>query len=239
MFEQYNRQIKHIDRCEQKIDQQEEAIKKTRQDLAQSKIALWGTPGSAFYGLKKPGKFKCLKYISDEYNVCPDIIETIQNLVIKKDNDNNIDKLKEQYMNPDYEYETWRGSDNRHPHRLKQYSNGKGWFQDDYRRPCDTYNNPSYDCPTKYSPAFKGKINIGGIEYDTRTQSWRYGVGQVNTCFPSLALSRKSSVGGQFDDCVKIIKKDDLIKACEHYTCVPYKSSWNRKQLWQHLMKYA
>ena len=240
MFEKYNRQIKHIEYAEGNLAHQEEAVKNTKQDIAQSKIALWGTPGSAFYGLKKPGKFKCLNYISDQYNVCPDIIETIQNLVMKKDKDNNMDKLKEQYMNPDYNYDTWRGSDSRKPHRLKQYNNGGGWFKDDYRRPCDRYRNPSYNCPINYTPAFKGMLKIGGIEYDIRSEAWRFDVGQVNTCFPSVALSRKSSVGGKFDpDLVKILKKDDLIKACEHYTCVPYKSSWNRKQLWQHLMKYA
>lgn len=243
MFEKYNRQIKHIDYAEQDIVRQEELIKKTKQDLAQSKIALWGTPGSAFYGLKKPGKFKCLKYISDEYNICPDIMETIQNLVMKKDKDNNMKNYKEQYMNPDFNYETWRGNDSRKPHRLKQYKNDTGWFKDtDYRRPCDKYRNPSYDCPIKYTPAFKGMIKIGGIEYETRYQAWRYdaGVEQVNTYYPTVALTRQSSMGGKFDpDLVKVLKKDDLIKACEHYTCVPYKSSWNRKQLWQHLMKYA
>ena len=244
MFEKYNRQIKHIDYCEEHIAQQEDLIKKTKQDLAQSKIALWGTPGSAFYGLKKPGKFKCLKYISDEYNICPDIMETIQNLVMKKDKDNNMDKLKEQYMNPDFNYETWRGNDSRKPHRIKPYSSGNGWYLDrDYRKPCNYHRYNKYDrdeIPIKYTPAFKGMIKIGGIEYDMRSCSWRAGIGGLENYYPTVALSRQSSMGGKFDpDFVKILKKDDLIKACEHYTCVPYKSSWNRKQLWQHLMKYA
>ena len=242
MFEKYNQLSNHIVYAEGHLAQQEYLIKKTRQDLAQSKIALWGTPGSAFYGLKKPGKFKCLKYISDEYNICPDIMETIQNLVIKKDKDNNMKNYKEQYMNPDFNYKTWRGNDSRKPHRLKQYSDGDWFKDDDYRRPCDYYPKNKYDRtdhPIKYTPAYKGMIKIGGIEYETRSELWRTNVGQLNNYYPTVALTRQSSMGGKFNCDVKVLKKDDLIKACEHYTCVPYKSSWNRKQLWQHLMKYA
>jgi len=242
MFEKYNRQIKHIDFTEEQLAIKEELIKKTKQDLAQSKIALWGTPGSAFYGLKKPGKFKCLKYISDQYNVCPDLMETIQNLVIKKDKDNNMEKLKEQYMNPRFDYKIWCNSaDDRIPHKIYPVPSGR-WEKDfDWTRPKDKPRSKhnKWEVKTHHCPEADGNLKIGGITYSMYGGAWQRRVGQ-RKWYPSVALSRQSSLGTKFDpDLVSVLKKDELIKACEHYTCVPYKSSWNRKQLWQHLMKYA
>ena len=240
-FTNYKKQLNKEADYEHMLELRYKTIEKEKQELAEHRIKLYGKPDTPFYGLKKPSKFKCLNYISEEYNICPDLVGKIQDILIKKDNDKNMDKLKEQYMNPEYDYNQ---DDSRKPLKLELkeswYGNTKDyWARKEYKKPFQHWKYNRTQVPRNWCPGFTNEIRIGGILFHFMGRTYHYPRGLLNY-EPTLALSRKSERGGTFDkDDTRVIGKEELIKACEHYTCVPYKSSWNKKQLWNHLMKYA
>jgi len=77
-------------------NQLEERIK----NVELEKLKLFGSPTSMFYGLKCPGKYKCIEYIGDKYNLIPDLIQTIQDLIMKKNYEDNIKQYFKIYTNP-------------------------------------------------------------------------------------------------------------------------------------------
>jgi len=92
-----------------------------------------------------------------------------------------------------------------------------------------------YKCKTKagaqHCAEWKGKLKIGNIEY--RTERFYSGVE------PNIVLNRTKANGDKYDDWHKVIKKCDLIAECEALTDKPIKKSYTKKQLYDHLIKYA
>jgi len=69
-------------------------------EIEEKELKLFGSPTSMFYGLKLPGKYKCVEYIGDKYNVIADLTQTIQDLIIKKNYQDNIKQYFKIYINP-------------------------------------------------------------------------------------------------------------------------------------------
>ena len=81
----------------------EEKIKQ----VDKKELELYGNPTSMFYGLICPGKYRCIRYIGEEYDISPDIIRTLQDLSIKAKYEHNIQKYFKIYSCPRYPNERY------------------------------------------------------------------------------------------------------------------------------------
>tara|TARA_R110002051_G_scaffold212785_1_gene277851 strand:+ start:266 stop:865 length:600 start_codon:yes stop_codon:yes gene_type:complete len=103
-----------IDMVEQQIRNLNNINNIKRRNFKKEDEKLNGKPDSPFYGLRHKSKFQILdKYISDKYDVCPDITDRIYECLKKKlinDNQKRIDKTeflrrrRELYLNNSCHY---------------------------------------------------------------------------------------------------------------------------------------
>ena len=93
--------------CLKHLDNKMEDIKKEHNEIW---TKLFGKPTSMFYGLKCPGKFKCISMIGEEYDISPDLVMLLQDLIIKGNRKHMINGYIENYpvpidrMNKTYQY---------------------------------------------------------------------------------------------------------------------------------------
>tara|TARA_R110001632_G_scaffold230091_1_gene367127 strand:- start:117 stop:707 length:591 start_codon:yes stop_codon:yes gene_type:complete len=113
--ERINKQRYHqndIDNVECQIRNLNNINNQRKEKFKKENEKIFGKPDSMFYGLRHKSKFQILdKYISDEYDVCPDIIDRIYECLKKKLINDNQDRFyktellknrREQYLNTTY-----------------------------------------------------------------------------------------------------------------------------------------
>ena len=237
--------------CLKHLDNKMEDIKKEHNEIW---TKLFGKPTSMFYGLKCPGKFKCISMIGEEYDISPDLVMLLQDLIIKGNRKHMINGYIENYpvpidrMNKTYQYRgRWiiselkpnqRNSTDYSYKPQKRIKNAVGEYL--YKPVELKYEYSTYNIPKNYCIEVEGGITLGDLAYTKfkwkTARDWhRNNDNHIGTY---LALFRKNELGEETMP-HKIIDKKTLIEQCEQYTDKPIKKSWNKKQLYNHLIKYA
>ncbi len=225
--------------------QLEEKIK----EVDKKQLELYGNPTSMFYGLICPGKYKCITYIGEEYNIPPDIIRTLQDLIIKAKYEHNIQKYLKIYSCPRQKGD-WENS--RHPmdnngRKIKCLE--KFQPQGNWRRENNPIKRPTNYCAEwgqrSRLPSSKcGALQIGGIVFDIEYQ-WLpdqhpHRTKHVAVLQPVLKRTRDNGIKYDNQDC-EVIDKKTLYEACVN-NCMYgdiVKKSWTKKELFAHLLKYG
>ena len=88
----YSHQLEALEELDADISNYERLLKEETERKNILKYKLYGSPDSPFYGLKYPSQTKIINYIGDEYNVCGDLLEKIQKILVKKDMDDVLHK---------------------------------------------------------------------------------------------------------------------------------------------------
>ena len=110
---QYEKQLQKIELEDKRVKDAKELLQKTIDKKKKLEYNLFGSPDSPFYGLKHPSQTKLINYIGDEYNVCGDLLEKIQKILVKKDMDKTLIKYLGSGLcyriNPDYKgWKCWQ-----------------------------------------------------------------------------------------------------------------------------------
>ena len=90
----YKKQRISISCGERKIGELEAKLQRKKDEQDKKVYELNGHPDSPFYGLKYPSQTKIMNYIGDKYNVCDDLLEKIQKILVKKD----MEKCRREYV---------------------------------------------------------------------------------------------------------------------------------------------
>ena len=88
----YSHQLFLLEELDADISNYQRLIKEETERKNKVEYKLYGSPDSPFYGLKYPSQTKIINYIGDEYNVCGDLLEKIQKILVKKDMDDVLHK---------------------------------------------------------------------------------------------------------------------------------------------------
>jgi len=217
-------------------------------------LEIFGDPGSMFYGLKAPGKSKCISMIGEEYDLCPDLIDMIKDIMIKKYREEMLKNYNTIYP---CKIENKGGMGDSMNHVIMTPS--WGVFDRNYcwTPRCIDYETGRFMRLTlklgKYSKhgrhlrnhciQYEGGIKLGDLDrylnYRWKTSKNLYG---RNGCVHSnFILSKKLNNGNQasYSDCKYVCPKKVLIEICESCTDKPIKKNYTKKDLYDHLMKYA
>jgi len=188
---------------------------------------LFGQPTSMFYGLKCPGKFKCIRMIGDEYNICPDLIQTLQDMIINKNRKQMINNYIESYPVP-IEYGKPKG-------RRNVVTEARCYIPKSINMKGVNLFRHLHDHPKRHCAEWKGYLKIGDFVY------WNMAVGprRRERFEPLMVLARTRDNGIKYSGYCRVIKKQDLIDQCEKYTNEPIKKSYTKKQLYDHYIKYC
>ena len=216
---------------------------------------LFGKPTSMFYGLKCPSKFKCISMIGDEYDISPDLVMLLQDLIIKGNRKHMMNGYIENYPMPiECFSKQWMGSGSYAMIEKTTTKNNQVHTSDALLKPQRVWCGDQYKpiiLPRKYSRYYgdhhkrycieaDGGITLGDLayspEYKWRTfKDWRYANTNIRS---NLSICGKNQRGEKMYY-NKVIDKKTLVRLCEEYTDKPIKKSWNKKQLYDHLIKYA
>jgi len=213
-------------------------------EVDKKQLELYGNPTSMFYGLICPGKYKCIRYIGEEYDISPDIIRTLQDLIIKAKYEHNIQKYLKIYSCP-RSYGFAGNTDSRYP----LDSNGRGIRclqkfqpQGNWRREKDFVSRPKKYCVEwgnyRLPHSECGALKIGGIVFDMEYQWLPDGV--VSVLQPVLKRTRDNGVKYNNED-FEVIDKKTLYEACVN-NCMYgdlVSMKMNKKELFAHLLKYG
>lgn len=103
---QYKKQLQKIEWEDDRVKDYQHSLQKAIDKKKELEYKLYGSPDSPFYGLKYPSQTKIINYIGDKYNVCGDLLEKIQKILVKKDMDKTINYYEcsalYNRINPDY-----------------------------------------------------------------------------------------------------------------------------------------
>ena len=257
MFNTDKTQMREIHASKNSINSMRQLMDIKIKETAEKELKLYGSPTSMFYGLKSPGKYKCITYIGEEYNISPDIIRTLQDLIIKKNYEHNIQKYFKIYSCP------------RTPCHLQYYPDDYVLRRKDSRVPLDT-RGKKIKCLEKFQPYGNWRrenspierpynacvewgthnthghsaLKIGGIVFNVEREyvpcaQAPYHSNIRNVLQPVLKRTRDN--GLKYDSDVKVIDKKTLYEACVNncrYGDI-VKKSWSKKELFAHLLKYG
>ena len=240
--------LKTLDWAQSRAEIMRAQLEEKIKEVDKKQLELYGNPTSMFYGLTCPGKYKCITYIGEEYNISPDIVRTLQDLIIKAKYEHNIQKYLKIYSCPRFPNERYS--------RVPMDYNGrkikclqKFQPQGNWRRE----NNP-IERPTKYCvewgdrrlPQSKcGALKIGGIVFNIEyqwlpDQTAPYHTKHVSVLQPVLKRTRDNGIQYNKEDFLVIDKKtlyEACVNNCRYGDLVSMKM--NKKELFAHLLKYG
>jgi len=263
----YQKQLREIQENKNTIEFLEKGVLNNKQILNENQLKLFGSPGSMFYGLKSPGKYKCIEYIGDQYGIVPDLIQTIQDLIIKKNYEDNIKKYFKIYTNPiedrrcNLSIAQWRGHsvknengqelivsfcNNYTPQKISDEEHNE-WrcHNDKYIKVSPIYTsgvpykiNPEAGYFTSSRFSTDG-INKGGVRIGGLEFIPVDDWGADKVLDPVLKRTRDNGQRVRSD--IDVIDKKELYEACVNNcrNSEKVKMSWTKKQLFQHLLKYG
>ena len=217
-------------------------------EVDKKQLELYGNPTSMFYGLICPGKYKCIRYIGEEYNISPDITRTLQDLIIKKNYENNIQKYFKLYKS----VAARDGRRYRLPNRPTDHC----------QKPRNEIGNP-ITCLRKFQPqgnqwesrpimrrrnyCVEGRLGwtglkLGGIVFVTNLGYDDLDAPVGEWCLnPVLKRTRDNGYRYDGDLGIEVIDKKTLYEACvnncRYGDLVSMKM--NKKELFAHLLKYG
>jgi len=223
----------------------EEKIKQ----VDKKELELYGSPTSMFYGLTCPGKYKCIRYIGEEYDISPDIIRTLQDLSIKAKYEHNIQKYLKIYSCPRFPNERYSrvpmDNNGRKIKCLEKFSPQGNWRRENNPIKRPTNYCVEWDARQRASTHNKcGALRMGGIVFNMEYQ-WLPGQHpqhpqQVSVLQPVLKRSRDNGIQYNKEDFLVIDKKtlyEACVNNCRYGDLVSMKM--NKKQLFAHLLKYG
>jgi len=223
----------------------EEKIK----EVDKKQLELYGSPTSMFYGLTCPGKYKCITYIGEEYNISPDIIRTLQDLIIKAKYEHNIQKYLKIYSCPRQKGD-WENS--RHPMDingrkikcLEKFQPTGNWRRENHPIERFTKHCVEWSPRMEYATSKCAALKIGGIVFNIEREyvpcaQAPFHANIRNVLQPVLKRTRDN--GLKHDSDIKVIDKKILYEACvnncRYGDLVSMKM--NKKELFAHLLKYG
>ena len=246
MFNTDKTQMRDIHESKNRINNLRQQIDNKIKETAEKELKLYGSPTSMFYGLKSPGKYKCIRYIGEEYNISPDITRTLQDLIIKKNYENNIQKYFKLYKS----VAARDGRRYRLPNRPTDHC----------QKPRNEIGNP-ITCLRKFQPqgnqwesrpilrrrnyCVEGRLGwtglkLGGIVFVTNLGYDDLDAPVGEWCLNPV-LKRTRDNGIKYHQDFEVIDKKTLYEACVN-NCMYgdiVKKSWSKKELFAHLLKYG
>ena len=243
MFNTDKTQMRDIHESKNRINNLRQQIDNKIKETAEKELKLYGSSTSMFYGLTCPGKYKCIRYIEEEYNISPDITRTLQDLIIKKNYENNIQKY----------FKLYKSVQDRRPHCRHPI--------DHCQKPRNEIGNP-ITCLRKFQPqgcpwqhgaiqrrrnyCVEGRLwwtglKLGGIVFVTNKGYDANDGTPTDEWVLNPVLKRTRDNGIKYHQDFDVIDKKTLYEACVNncrYGDI-VKKSWSKKELFAHLLKYG
>ena len=245
--------LKTLDWAQSRAEIMRAQLEEKIKEVDKKQLELYGNPTSMFYGLICPGKYKCITYIGEEYNISPDITRTLQDLIIKKNYENNIQKYFKLYKsvqdrrpwNMENEHCQKPRNEMGNPTRcLEKFQPQGNWRREDH--PIERFTKYCVEWGDRARlPSSKcGALKIGGIvfnvEYQWLPDQHPQHPNHVAVLQPVLKRTRDNGYKYDNED-MKVIDKKTLYEACVN-NCMYgdiVKKSWSKKELFAHLLKYG
>jgi len=253
----YEKQLEALGDKKCEINRLIENLEAEKNKLNDIELKIFGSKSSKFYGLKLPGKYKSIQYIGDEYNIVPDLIQTIQDLIIKKYHEDNIKQYFKIYTHPIEKRTYYNPTSLAHnycPQIMSDEQSKKSRYTNKFVQVAHRYQRKagvkiSIEAGGCYGTMSTENVNtsglrIGGLKFVT---DFDYN-GNYDNCIkvlePVLKRTRDNGdnrYGTKYSSNIRVIDKKVLYEACVNNcrNSEKVKMSWSKKQLFQHLLKYG
>ncbi len=206
-------------------------------------LEIFGSPDSMFYGLKAPGKLKCVSMIGEEYDISPDLIEMLQDILIKKYRVNMFNEYYKNYNCPiEYQFidrSCWDDDIFYKVHTDECYRPQRMEGARTIKIRCK--RKYKFHINTKHCIQWSGGVKLGDL--DKTQYGWITGSSstwqRLGMKYTKFQLCRKLKNGElrvwEFPLCPKRV----LIDQCQRLTDKPIKKNYTKQDLYDHLIKYT